>query len=215
MIIFGKIRHYYREAVITAGGFYLIGIVGLAWLGHIPEVWYATGPFLLLTGLLLMVFHENRRKQDIFPIVFAFIAGFATEWIGTNTGWPFGEYSYGNILGPSLWKTPMLIGFNWLLLTYIVWAWLLQMKINRWLVVVVGAIIMVFYDYLLEPVAIYSRMWTWTHGSPPLQNYLGWLGLSILILALFKITNFRPRNRMAPWILLFQMLFFGILRFSI
>jgi len=210
-----RIQAYYNAAVIVAGAFYLIGIIGLAWLGHIPGVWYATGPFLILTILLLLAFHENPGKKDIFPSLFAFLAGFTAEWLGTNTGWPFGEYSYGSILGPALWNTPLLIGFNWLLLTYVVRVWLLQLKITSWLSVLFGAVILLVYDYLLEPVAIFSKMWTWANGTPPLQNYAGWMGLSLLILAIYQLTDFRPRNRMAPWILLFQSLFFGILRFLV
>ncbi|MDK2910012.1 MAG: hypothetical protein PWR20_1579 [Bacteroidales bacterium] len=211
MKYFKKLHSYYPVAVKMAGALYLIGIIGLAWLHSIPAAWYATGPFLLLTGLILWVFHENPHKSDLFPVIIAYLLGFVVEMVGTNTGWPFGHYNYGKILGPALWKTPLLIGFNWFLLTYMVQASLHHFKINSWLGVTLGAFTLVFYDYLLEPVAIYSGMWTWQDGQPPIQNYIGWFGLSWIILALYRVFRFHPINRLAPWILLFQTVFFGIL----
>lgn len=209
------LRARYREILWLTAAFYFIGIVGLLWLRHIPQVWYATGPFLLINGFILWVFHENQCQRDLLPISFAFIAGFFTEVLGTRSGWPFGEYIYGDILGPALWNTPLLIGFNWLMLTYLVWAWLLGLGMSvRW-AVPAGALLMVAYDWVLEPVAIYAGMWTWSSEMPPLQNYLGWFGLAAFILAFYALVGFRPRNRLAPWILLFQWVFFATLRLVI
>lgn len=212
---FTKILRLHRPAVFLAGGFYLVGIIGLLWLKHIPAVWYATGPFLMFTGVLLFLFHENARPGDWFAYLGVYFAGFFIEWLGTNTGWPFGSYSYGKILGPKVWNTPLLIGFNWLVLTYMVWAFLSGIIGNKGFKVILGSFMLVIYDFLLEPVAIYSGMWTWATGIPPLQNYLGWMAFSAIIFTFYAWLGFRPRNRLAPYLFLYQSLFFGILNIFI
>ncbi|MGC8866061.1 MAG: carotenoid biosynthesis protein [Bacteroidales bacterium] len=210
-----KLRARSNNILWLMAALYFVGIIGLSWLGHIPAVWYATGPFLLMNGFVLWFFYENARVKDILPLAFAYFAGFGTEVLGTQTGWPFGSYIYGDVLGPALWNTPLLIGFNWLMLTYLVWSWLLGLGFSRHWAVPVGALVLVAYDWVLEPVAIYAGMWTWSGGKPPLQNYLGWFGLAVIILAFYNLTGFHPRNRMASWILLFQWVFFASLRLVI
>ena len=41
------------------------------------------------------------------------LLGWLIEVIGTNTGFPFGEYAYSGILGPGLFGTPVMIGVLW------------------------------------------------------------------------------------------------------
>ena len=43
----------------------------------------------------------KNKLTYILPVVL----GFAIEVVGTNTGWPFGEYTYGSALGLSIAHT--------------------------------------------------------------------------------------------------------------
>ena len=47
-----------------------------------------------------------------------FATGIAVEIIGTATGGLFGDYQYGNVLGPSIQKVPFIIGINWFITIY-------------------------------------------------------------------------------------------------
>jgi uncharacterized membrane protein len=40
------------------------------------------------------------------------------EIIGINTGFPFGHYYYSNILKIQFLSVPVIIGINWVVLTY-------------------------------------------------------------------------------------------------
>ena len=46
------------------------------------------------------------------------MAGFLIEALGVNTGIIFGHYSYGKGLGLKIFNTPVIIGINWLFLSY-------------------------------------------------------------------------------------------------
>ncbi|MBK7882949.1 MAG: carotenoid biosynthesis protein [Chitinophagaceae bacterium] len=42
--------------------------------------------------------------------------GIAVEIIGVKTGFLFGNYSYGIVLGPKIQSVPILIGINWFII---------------------------------------------------------------------------------------------------
>jgi len=49
-----------------------------------------------------------------------FLIGFSVEGIGVATGVLSGSYSYGSAFGFKLFKTPIMIGVNWLFLALMV-----------------------------------------------------------------------------------------------
>nr|MBD3621967.1 carotenoid biosynthesis protein [Sunxiuqinia sp.] len=110
-------------------------------------------------------------------------------------------------LGVQLLNTPLLIGINWLILAYGVFV--LFRKINlRWYFPLVGALLMVAFDFVMEPVATALNMWSWETEQIPLKNYVDWYLVSVLIFALMRATRLQLNNRLAVWILLVQFVFF-------
>lgn len=112
------------------------------------------------------------------------VLSFFAEWLGVQTGWIFGDYRYENTLQPLLLGVPIAIGFAWLamLLTTTAVAQRLKLVRNRPSVVpaLVVASLMVVFDAVMEPAAVYLRYWTWAGATIPLQNYVAWFILSFL-----------------------------------
>ncbi len=192
--------------------FYTIGALGML----IPQTFMLFTkliPFsLLLNFFYLTYFHPN--KKDIKSvIVFSFIllAGFIVEIIGVNTGIIFGEYNYGSSLGLKIFEIPVLIGFNWLFLTYTTASVIERFKLSAILKVGLASIIMLVYDIILEQVAPKIGMWNWKNDSVPLQNYLMWFGLAILFHSLIKVFKVKTANPLSLVILCSQFAFFIIL----
>jgi len=67
---------------------------------------------------------------------------------------------------------------------------------------------MVGLDVLIEPVAVELDFWTWFGQPIPLQNYIGWWMVSVVLFSVWYILPFAKENRMAKWLLFFQFLFF-------
>jgi len=137
------------------------------------------------------------------------LAGFFIEVIGVNTGLIFGDYSYGEALGLKVLSTPLLIGVNWLILIYCTGVLLEYFKLKNSIIFsLIGALILLGIDFLIEPVAIRFNYWSWSGGQIPLQNYIGWYIFSFLLFFVFKGLDFNKNNKAAIVLLFAQIGFF-------
>jgi putative membrane protein len=80
-------------------------------------------------------------------------------------------------------------------------------------VIIDGATLAVFFDWLMEPVAVKLGYWSWNgDGSIPMFNYICWFIVSIVLLTVFHFANFNKQNKFAVNLLLTQLMFFLLLR---
>ena len=76
--------------------FHTIGLFLLG--GHWRQDFvFLTSYNLLLLMAVYLVCTESPKNK--FTYILPVVLGFAIEVVGTNTGWPFGEYTYGSALG--------------------------------------------------------------------------------------------------------------------
>ena len=192
---------------------HLVGIAGMlsqhkAFFNNLSAV-HLVICFIFLAGSM-------KKKDAGFVATFlsCYIIGFAAEWIGVHTGYLFGNYSYGSMLGPKLDAIPLLIGINWYLLA-ISSHWLVsKFKQNLGLSVVLAAALMTGIDLLIEPVAVDLGFWSWQGAEIPWTNYLCWFLVS-LPMQWICFSWHKENNLLAGWLLLMQLLFFGILHYNI
>ncbi|PSL04283.1 carotenoid biosynthesis protein [Cecembia rubra] len=199
------------EAVITV--LYLVGIIGMS----IPEVrpyFQSLTPYQLLITLGIMLSkHRDWNDSFIRFLAAAFLIGYGSEVSGVHTGFPFGNYQYGPVLGPQLFEVPILIGVNWLILIYLTGTLLYKWIQNDIFASLLGAFAMVMIDYAIEPVAIVLDFWTWENDIIPLSNYLGWFGVAFIIQLIFRKAEFSKENKISAYLLVNLVAFFVILNF--
>lgn len=192
--------------------FYCVGTLGFL----IPF----TNPFfktlipyaLLLNFFVLFYFHKVQKlkaEMTIFSVIF--LLGLLIEILGAQTKIIFGDYVYGKGLGVKILDTPLIIGLNWLFLSYTSASIANKFKINAILQVIVASFLMLFYDLILEQVAPHLNMWSWKNGVIPLQNYLVWFILAIVFNTLIKVSKINTKNPVALIIFGCQFLFFVVL----
>ncbi len=142
----------------------------------------------------------------------------------------FGDYTYGDVLGFKVQHVPVLIGVNWFIIIYCsgisINTLLMKaikhvaadtgktpMALKALSVIVDGATLAIFFDWLMEPVAIKLGYWVWNgDGSIPIFNYICWFVISLLLLAVFHFAKFNKQNKFAVNLLLIQLMFFLLLR---
>ncbi len=209
--------------------FHAVGLVGMLFFKSNLVV--LSTPFhLLLMAALIIYTHPKTEGNFIFFFLVCFTGGFFVEYIGTSTGVLFGNYQYGEVLGVKLAAVPLIIGINWFIIMYtcgISMVMLLESlrrkagdaiaKPSRAMrlisLVIDGATLAVFLDWLIEPVAIKLGYWTWLgSGDIPILNYVSWFVVSMLFLLVFHLLPFKKHNKFAVNLLLIQAMFFLILR---
>jgi uncharacterized membrane protein len=198
-----------RNAIISLAVTYLVGLIGFIMAPHIFQ--RLTPINLIYSALLVFLFHRNwSRGFIVFAIIIA-LTGFAIERAGVYTGQIFGQYAYGSALGYKLLDVPLLIALNWLLLIYCTGTSSGLAKIAWWKQAILGAVLMVTMDVLIEPFAIQYGLWQWMGGHIPMQNYLAWFIVSLALLMPFHYYRFAEKNLVAVALYLIQLVFFGIL----
>ncbi|MBC5775685.1 carotenoid biosynthesis protein [Pontibacter sp. KCTC 32443] len=195
--------------------FHAVGFWGLLFSGR-PMYFQELTPLnLLLTNMLLFSLHRNWNAHFILFATVIAVTGFLAEVIGVHTGLLFGQYRYGAALGIKLWEVPLLIGLNWLMLTYSTGTIAAKFNVNPWAKALISSALMVLLDFFLEPVAMHFDFWNWQGNVIPFSNYIGWLLLAFLMQLYFHFTAIYKHNRLAPVVYLVQLLFFLGLYFLI
>lgn len=209
------ILKYSNTAKAVIGIIYLVGILGMS----IPETrglfQQLTPVNLLFAGFMLFLFHRPFSLKLALLFLLVFLGGFGVEVAGVQTGLIFGSYAYGGTLGLKIAGTPLLIGLNWLMLIYMVYHLLQDLNTSFFLKATIGALMMVAYDLLLEPVAIRLDFWQWGGGAIPLQNYLAWFVISFVFLLIWNLAKAKTSNPVANTLLAAQLSFFLILNLTL
>lgn len=191
---------------------YSVGIAGISnhqtsgfFISLIPAI-------ILLSLFICLFFHRpkyDKRTLTVFLLVT--ILAFMVEAIGVNSGFLFGEYSYGHSLGPRLSGTPLLIGLNWLFLVYCTAAISENINGRKIIKIVAASSLMLVYDLFLEISAPFLNMWSFDEGRIPVRNFVSWFLFAVLFHSLLKIFRVRIINTPAKWIFSIQLLFFILL----
>ena len=186
---------------------YLVGVAGFLIPRLKPLFQLLTPLGMVLASFLLMFFHEPKNLKSGLVFVSIILLTFLAEMIGVNTQRLFGHYQYGVALGPKLWNTPIVIGLNWLVLVYCISTLLRKIR-DRWYFPLAGALMMVAFDWVMEPVATATGMWSWQGDVIPLKNYMDWFLISALLFLMIRILKVEFSNRLALILLIMQGVFF-------
>jgi len=191
----------------------------IVWLFHITamlgvtigyEDWFVSKTpinLFLIFLLLLWTFPKKSFQLGVAIGVF-FIGGMLFEWLGVHYGLFFGNYAYGNNLGPKLSEVPWFIGVNWAVLTIFsasIASSLFKNKIAR---VFLGAGLMVFLDFFMEQSAPIFDFWIFENGLVPLKNYIAWFGISLLFNFICQSLNLKGNLKFSYHIYIAQLVFF-------
>jgi uncharacterized membrane protein len=144
--------------------------------------------------VLLYFFHsftnQNVKLASKFLVIAATIS-FLWEFVGVETGVPFGQYSYTSALGPMIGPVPIFIPLLWCALGY----FCMQASDHY----IAASALMVSLDLSFDPVFSTSlHLWIWQSPAQyfgvPLSNFFGWFIASLTFFAMFYyVTRHRPR----------------------
>jgi uncharacterized membrane protein len=181
-----------RPLIIGYTACALLALLGFCLLPDLPQRAPAalgiTGALLyaaFMGGLLgVCAWNVPERRW----LMAAYAIGSAAEIVGMHTGWPFGPYSYTEVMVPQVLGWPPLIGLAWAEFAWYT-RYLLPAQWPKWLRVPLGAVWMTAVDLVMDPVAAGPlHLWEWSDGGQfygvPWSNFAGWLlvGAAIMLL---------------------------------
>lgn len=186
--------------------------------GLLPAI-LTFNPYLVLMGVLVMRLPlvagllplVNRKAVAALSLLTLYAYGI--EYIGTTTGFPYGEFTYDIPLGPMLFDiipVGLPVFFLPLVLnSYLLCLLLLGNRANSLFVrlpAVIATVLAV--DLVLDPAAVALGFWSYGGGvyyGVPLSNYAGWVLSATVATALVDIafdgTELVRRVRSCPFML--------------
>ena len=193
------------------------GVIGI-WLGH--GDWFLPKTiFNLSLGAAILIWNFPLKNGWKSLVIWSavYLIGMIAEIIGTKTGILFGNYSYGNNLGPKIIGVPPLIGINWIVLTFLTATIARRVIHFKWLSIICGALLMVGLDFFIEPIAPIFDFWSWDEGVAPLKNFIHWFIVSLLMQAVVydelpEKNHYLPIHHFASQVLFFTF-FYAIYQF--
>ena len=156
--------------------------------------------------VFLYIFHSytnlDLKTASKFLVIAATIS-FLWEFIGVETGIPFGPYVYTSALGPQLGPVPIFIPLLWCALGYFC------MKASNHYIM--ASALMVSLDTSFDPVfSAKLGLWTWTgptqYFGVPFSNFFGWFLASLTFFALFFLAS-RRKPESSKYAIVFYYLF--------
>ncbi len=157
------------------------GIVGLMLAASTVEAAEARGP---------------RRGPAL--VATAGAIGFAAELVGVATGKPFGHYSYSEKLGPKVRDVPVAAAAAWAMMARPSWVAAGHVagrggRLRRLRRVGLAAAALTAWDVFLDPRMARDGFWSWPAGGRyegiPATNFLGWLGTSAGVFAVWSLVE--------------------------
>jgi len=141
--------------------------------------------------IIIYFIHSLKYKGKKYTLKFfiiTYFVSFLIEIIGVNTGFPFGEYYYTDILGPKILGVPFAIPFLWSSLLYFT-------SIAGNFNIYKSSLLMMFLDLSFDP-RFSMHLWHWIYKGiyfgVPVSNFFGWLFSSfIILLILSKLLKFK------------------------
>ncbi|MBS0012262.1 MAG: carotenoid biosynthesis protein [Bacteroidales bacterium] len=191
--------------------YYIIGFAGFV-IGPTYDIFRNLISFsILLSAVLLLLYHRNWSSKFILTLIIIFVLGWLIELIGTKTGFPFGEYSYTRLLVPLLAGVPVILGLNWVFLVYCSFVITSFIPAAKSIRALAGAFLMTAYDFVLEPFAMHTGMWSWEGDKVPLSNYIAWFLASFIFIRLMYINPTEKQNKLGIFLFVYQLAFFASL----
>lgn len=191
--------------------FYAVGLL-LFMIPATRGLFFAvTGWSLVLVTAAAALYQRNWNTKTVVWFAFIALSSFLVEVFGVNTGCVFGTYRYGQSLGIRIYGTPLLIGLNWVLLTYICHDLAARYFRRRVAVAVAATLLMLAYDLVLEAVAPPMRMWHFSTPYPPLANFVAWAALSLVYQSGYEWLGITSDNYPARWLYAIQLVFFLVI----
>ncbi len=168
-----------------------------------PIVQWAVGHPGLIAGVILGVLLQaslavlflaqaTTFRRTALSVLIVLAVAWASEALGSKTGFPFGAYDYTATLQPQLLGVPLLIPLAWLMMLPPAWAVAQQVtgRTSGLVFVIVSAVAFTAWDLFLDPQMVHWGLWVWEDGGAyfgiPLVNFAGWLLVSGLITALAR-----------------------------
>lgn len=184
---------------------------------------YVFNVLIALPAFVALWRHLGAARAGL-ALVAVSLFGYLIEGFGVATGYPYGNFHYGDPLGPRAFDlVPFLLPLSYVPLVIGTVAAFAGTG-SAFRRIIASALLLVVVDGVLDPGAVSLGFWVWPGGGPyygvPLSNYGGWLISGLLASAILtavggpRFSTARIRPGLLDSLILSLSLWLGVTVFS-
>lgn len=204
-------QHKTGLLIFVLYSFYAVGAIGHILDRTYPYMIVLTPFVLLVFGIAVLINTTGYNPKFLLWCLAAYLFTFSIEVLGVHTGKIFGQYHYGDTLGIKLLGVPLVIGFNWVIVVLGAIALAKKISRNTFCSSLLAALFTVGFDIPLEIVAVNLDYWHWPGGFVPLQNYIAWFVVALIVALSFDYLKLQTKSRAIIHYFLIQFIFFFVI----
>ena len=194
--------------------------IGIIWLFQVSAIigmtigfneWFLTKTplnLIIISGALFLFFPVSNSKTTLLALLL-FTIGMIVEALGVRYDWIFGPYYYGDNLGLKFLGVPLLIGINWMMLTFVTAGIASRITSSLSWKIIIGSTLMVFLDFFIEQSAYGFGFWYFEGDDVPVRNYLAWFLIGGFLHWIFHRLSVKGNALLSSHIYLSQLTFFA------
>lgn len=153
-------------------------------LDQVPEwgIWFGAGLLVLQGATVLAWLGWRYGGHGLVGGLTVGLLGFAVEYVGVNSGFPFGRYAYTAVLQPQIAGVPLAICCAWVMAapsSYEIARLIAPARWEQSVTPALTATLVLLLDLQIETVAAYiNNYWIWLDRGPyygvPTANFVAW-----------------------------------------
>jgi uncharacterized membrane protein len=166
---------------------------------------------MVLAGLLVFLILGRQVRFQVWASSLLGVFGLSlmSEYAGTVTGLPFGQYSYTDLLGPKiLGHVPWLIPLSWYSMALPCFAIALRLFRSLTARLLGASLLLVAWDITLDPAMSHlTPFWLWKEPGffygMPLLNLMGWFVTAFALMAFLsfmRVQDWLEKLALAPFV---------------
>lgn len=192
-------------------------LYGVGTAGHLIDffknIMLTLTPYVLFgtSAILIYLLLKDFAKANFIWLTVIYSVTLLIEIAGVKTGYIFGSYYYGDVLGVKLFEVPLVIGLNWVMVLAGVIVLINNIKTNVHLKSIIVGLLAVVFDFVLEPAAINLGYWNWSGGEIPVQNYAAWFLIAVFSSYFYSFIKADINIKLFSYYYFIQLFFFLLL----
>lgn len=183
-------------AFSAVGAFFMVNVQMPSWafiVSGVSIVFFATPAVWAVVKWL-------KWRNGIILLTILGAYALVIESIGVKTGFPYGSFSYSDLLGFRLFDAvPWSIAFAWAPLILAAFTIAKRFFANLYLRVLIAALLLISFDLVIDPGAVYLGFWKYdavgNYYGVPFINFVGWLLSGVIGAGILEsvLGKFRPK----------------------
>ncbi len=186
----------------------IIFYIMLLWQGGAVQGFFLTA-FFTLSIFIFTLWHAFAKfgaRNAIIFLILVFLVSLGAEFVGANLANNLeGAYKYSPMLGWQIFNVPLLVILMWTAVIYLSYQvsehitnfrftsttlFIQRFWVSFWSALLTSLIV-VAWDFALEPLAINMGWWSWVNPGDyfgvPITNFFGWIAISFTAVFIYKI----------------------------